>query len=507
MQSGASALKEQRLKQLMESCGQEVLKQIIGPFGLTPAMFEDKDGGNVTTQRNAEQGVFAKDSEKLDRTKDYDYSAAKSKKKSDAVHNESMNSQEFVDTYTGNRESTKRSNENGKLVMNAELDHTVPIAEIHADGGWMKDKVGRDELSSIEENLNYTTHKTNRRKGAKTPEDALSSENGFDKNLVEPLTEKARVAIDEKLPSTSERIKYHSGELLTTGAEQAGLNALRQAFGVLLHEFANGSFIEIKVLLVNKNDEQNLIDQLIESLKRVMYRVIDKLKVALDALLQGGAQGFISNVLTFLINNLITTAKKFVTIIREGMQGLWQAIKLILNPPADMPAIEAARQATKIIAAVVTTGLGMMLDESVKVFIATIPLLLPIADILSTALTAIITGVISALVVYGLDRIFDWLSSTGTELLQAYEENADSQANVVVQMQEWLELQFNQSRQYEVCALKYQQVHKTYSTADARLAAASLSTGQSITNRNAVIDSFAIQLERQKLLSTALGSL
>ncbi|MGB4117662.1 MAG: hypothetical protein WBK51_14070 [Polaromonas sp.] len=505
--TNASALKEQRLQQLMESCGQEVLKQIVGPFGLTPAMFEDKDGGNVTTQRNAEQGVYAKDSEKLDRRKDYDYSLAKSKKKSDAVRDGNMNSQEFVDSYTDKLESTKRLDKNGKLVMNAELDHTVPIAEIHAEGGWMKDKLGRDELSSIEENLNYTTYKANRRKGAKAPEDALSSENGFDKNLVEPLTEKARVAIDEKLPTTSERIKYHGGELLTTGAEQAGLNALRQAFGVLLHEFANGSFVEIKVLLVNKDDDQNLIDQLIESLKRVMHRVVNKLKSALDALVQGGAQGFISNVLTFLINNLITTAKKFVTIVREGMQGLWQAIKLMLNPPEGMPGIEVARQAMKIIATVVTTGLGLMLEESVKGFILTIPLLLPIADILSAALTAIITGVVSALVVYGLDTLFDWLSSSDTESLQAYEENANLQMNIVVQMQEWLELQFNQSRQYEVCELEYQQINKSYSTADARLTAASRSAGESSTNRNAVIDSFTTQLERQKLLSAALGSL
>ena len=113
------------------------------------------------------------------------------------------------------------------------------------------------------------------------------------------------------------------------------------------------------MLLKERNNEQNLIDQLIVSLKRVMNRIIKKLKAALEAALQGGVQGFINNLLTFLINNLITTSKKIVTIIRESLQSLWKAIKLMVNPPEGMSALEITQQVTKIIAAVVTTGLGM----------------------------------------------------------------------------------------------------------------------------------------------------
>src|SRR5690554_4458650 len=56
-----TALRDERLQNLMESCQQEVLRQIIGPFGLTPAMFDDKDGGNVTTLHNFNQGITATD--------------------------------------------------------------------------------------------------------------------------------------------------------------------------------------------------------------------------------------------------------------------------------------------------------------------------------------------------------------------------------------------------------------------------------------------------------------
>ena len=501
-----SDLREKRLTQLMESCQQEILRQITGPFGLTPAMFDDKVGGNVTTQHNAEKGIFAREFEEFERL-DYDYSAAKREKMREAVQSSTMNSQEFVDQYSGNNEPTKRINGNGKVVMNAELDHFVPVKDIHGQGGWMNDKKGRKELSSVRENLHYTTHKTNRSKSDKAPEEALSVENGFNKERIDSLVGKTQAAIDEHLPTTSERINYHGKELLSTGAKDAGKNALRQAFGVLLYEFVNGSFVEIKVLMKDRHGEQNLIDLLIESLKRVMQRVLNKLKAALEALLHGGVQGFISNFFIFLINNLITTAKKFVTVIREGMQGLWQAIKLMCNPPKDMPAMEIARQVTKIIAAVVTTGLGMLMEESVKGFIASIPVLAPIADVLSTALTAIITGVVGALVVYGLDRIFDWLSSTGTELMQAYEANLEAQAGVVIRMQEWLLLQFQNSRQYEVCAVEYQQINEIYSIASIQMEAATLNAGASARIRSSMMDTIEAQLERKKRLDDVLKSL
>lgn len=75
-----SQLREQRLQELLNSCQQQVLQQVIGPFGLTPAMFEDKAGGNVTTQHNADQGIFAKGTEEYGRDADYDYTQAKKDK-------------------------------------------------------------------------------------------------------------------------------------------------------------------------------------------------------------------------------------------------------------------------------------------------------------------------------------------------------------------------------------------------------------------------------------------
>ena len=498
-----TALRDERLQQLIESCQQEVLRQIIGPFGLTPAMFDDETGGNVTTPHNAKQGIFAKESEEFVRT-DYDYAAAKSKRMRESVQNGSMNSQEFKDNYTGNIEPTRRTSSDGKQAMNAELDHTIPVKEIHVQGGWMRDKTGRTNLSSIKENLNYTTRKTNRAKSDKLPHEALSEENGFDQNRIDPIVNKAKEAVEDGLPSTIDRLKYHSKELAKEGAKEGGKNALRQALGVVLHEFVNGSFIEIKALLKDCHNERNLIDRLIKSLKRVMNRVINKLKAALEAAIQGGVQGLISNLLTFLINNLITTSAKLVTIIRESMHSLWKAIKMMVKPPEGMSPMEVTREATKIIAVVVTTGLGLAMEESVKGFIMTVPVLVPIADVLAAGLTAIMTGITGALIVYGIDRLFDWLSSTGTELLAAQEENAEAQMLVVGRLQTWLSLQYDNSRLYEGCAIGYRQIQESYAGIGSDIRAASDAADASIKDGRSMIEDVESQIDRTKRLGNAL---
>jgi hypothetical protein len=501
-----SALRDERLQQLMDSCQEEILKQIIGPFGLTPAMFDDKTGGNVTTDLNARKGIFAKASEELGRS-DYNYQAAKTEIKRDAVKSEQMNSQVFVDAYSGQEAPTKRTTSSGKVVMNAELDHLVSVKEIHADGGWMRDKQGRKTLSSVKENLHYTTHETNRAKGCKTPEEALSAEVGFDQERIAPMVQKAREAIEEKLPTTGERVRYHGEELLFRGAAEATKNALRQSLGILLHEFVSGSFHEIRILLKDRDSEKSLVDRLYESLKRVMQNVAGKLRAAMGALVDGGIQGFISNLLTFLINNLITTSKKIVTLIRESMRGVWQAIKLVLSPPEGMPAIEVAREAMKIIAAVVTTGLGMLLEESMKGFILSFPVLAPIADSLALGVTSIMTGIAGAMVVYSIDRLFDWLSASDTELLQAQEDNAQAQATIVARLQQAISLQFDTSRMYEVAANDYQQLRAVYSQASFQIEVATIDAKAAVASRNVVALTFEEKIALQRRVIDELDSL
>lgn len=371
----------------------------------------------------------------------------------------------------------------------------------------MKDKDGRDKLSSIDENLNYTTHQANRSKSAKSPEDALSEEKGYDQTRIKPIVEKAREAIDKELPSTSDRLKYHSEELAKEGGAEAATNALRQALGVLLHEFVNGSFVELKLLLKDRDSAESFIDRLIVSLKRVTERVIENGRQVLDAVVHGGVQGFASNLLTFMINNLVTTSKKVVSMIRESMRSLWRAIKLIINPPENITPLELMREVSKIIAGVVTMGVGMLMEESVKGFIMSIPLLAPLAEGLAAALTAIMTGISGALVIYGIDRLFDWLGSKGTELLGAQEAHLDAQAAIVERLQAQLASQFESSRLFDDCAAENRRIQGLYANSAFHMEGANIEAGHSVFARAAVIEKLESNMELAKRFQAALKSI
>lgn len=114
-----------------------------------------------------------------------------------------------------------------------------------------------------------------------------------------------------------------------------------------------------------------------------------------------------SNLLTFLLNNFLSTAKRFVTMIREGLLGLFRAFKMIFFPPAHMTAQQALQEGLKMLTAVIVTSVGMLLNESIATFMATVPFLKPFADMLTPVLIGIATGLLSAFLSYQIDTFFD----------------------------------------------------------------------------------------------------
>jgi uncharacterized membrane protein (DUF106 family) len=83
------------------------------------------------------------------------------------------------------------------------------------------------------------------------------------------------------------------------------------------------------------------------------------------------------------------------------------------------------------------------------------PILAPIIEIVSPALTALLTGIGTALVIYSLDRFFDWLSSTGTELLESFENNLSAMKDNVQHMANWIQGQYQSSQNYAAISNGY----------------------------------------------------
>jgi hypothetical protein len=495
----------------------EVLRQVIGPFGLTQAMFQDVDGGAVTTIHNYEKGITASGEDQARFQADQGH-------KNGPVDRSAYNadlparrkemfqqSEPIISAYTGH-ELPRDGQTHLDHVRSAKSIETDPRANLFMTPSQRVEMANNTaNLVPAESAINQSMQDRDKLEWAlderkKDPGKTNAESFGVDMELLKETKAVSDRHVNAALLKA--QIKKQGSELLKTGSQMAVKNALRQAFGVLLHAFVSGSFSELKAMLRDRDNEENLIDRLIAAFKRVMQRVMDKLKEAWHALLEGGAQGFLSNLLTYLINCLVTTSAKVVTIIREGMRGLWQAIKLMLNPPAGMPTLEVARAASKIIAAIVTTSIGMLLQESVKGFISSIPLLLPLADIIAPALTGIITGIITALVVYSLDRLFDWLSASDTELLQACEANAEAQAEIIARLHSWFQEQYRNSQLYAVAMGEYQRIHEQYAIVGCYVDSAVMAGEQTIRCQGAVLDLFEEQrnltLDLQKQLNESL---
>ncbi|SOE64468.1 hypothetical protein SAMN05446935_2473 [Burkholderia sp. YR290] len=474
-------LRERRIEELLESCRQQTLQQIIGPFGLTPAMFDDKTGGNVTTLHNFEKGVTAtqedaaaydawqhKQSNPIDRTA-YDMALPGKRKKM------FQQDEPIISAYTGDELPR-----DGRM----HLDHVNSVKSIETDSSanlFMSD-AERVEMANAPANLvpaeqaiNQSMQDKDKQAWAnserkKTPGQTNAESFGVDMELLEKTQQTADR--HRKIETLKAQARKQGAELASTCASEAGKNALRQAMGVLLHEFVNSSYVEVAAIVRSPAPTENLVDRIVDALKRTLKRVTAKLEHAFDALVSGGVQGVVSNLLTFIINNIVTTSAKIVTVIREGIKGLWRAIKIIFFPPKGLSTMEAAREATKIIAGVIATSVGLVFEQSVKGFLLSIPFLAPLAAYVAPVITGIVTGLMTALTVYAIDRLFDWLSQTGTEQLEAQIDTLETDAALAGQLATFIEQQYQHSQRYQEMLACYEAMAEDLLHAEQHLQAA-----------------------------------
>lgn len=438
-------LKQQRLQKLFNDCQQQVISQIIGPFGLSMAMFEDKNGGNVTTLHNFKR----EDSDYLATESDKKLHAQSKKKYNEVVRSEyEVKTQEQAkaagfktweelrqekirqgkDDYTNRAVSAdgKVEFKDGRTV-GVDLDHVVSVKEIHSNskmhlalgqdtGGSEADVTRIREVVNSSENLALTNASANRSKGEKdlkkwseeTRKDGSTNTENFD--LDENLVEKKYKVAKQYINDTANKalLKKQATELLQTGGAQAVQMGMRQALGLLLTELVNGLFNEFKVLIKQGVEAgKTLFEEISQRLSRIIESVVKKIPDAVGQMFQGGVSGFMSNLLTFLINNFLSTAKRFVTLIREGLLGLYRAFKMIFFPPKHMTDDQALQEGLKILTTVVITSVGLLLNETIAAFMATVPFLKPFADQVTPVLIGIITGLLSAFLAYHIDCMFD----------------------------------------------------------------------------------------------------
>lgn len=401
---------------LLKSCRDSVTSSIVGPFGLgrlVAAM--DKEGGNVTTVHNADQGVYANEADgkryevNFDR-KDYEDGGLGPKRKT------LFQSQEKIyDAYKGT-ETPK----DGRT----HLDHVISAKEIH-DDKWLRlatESEQRDKIATRESNLVPTDSALNQSKSDRDLKEWMNSKRkdgttnaeyfGVDKRRAEAVYNEAKK--DYRVQKTVAVAKHFGKELGVTGAQEGAKMGLQQSFGLLLTEFFSASFDEISDAyrhgFRDSLSNQSFFEALKQRLSRIVKRVTSRWKDAVAAFKEGAISGFLSNLVTMLINTLVTTGKRIVRVIREGLMSIMKALKMALFPPEGMSPAEAADAALKLLATGVTVSLGILAEEAVEkavtVFFNTnLPILAPYAGTVSAVFVGAMTGIASALLVYGLDKL------------------------------------------------------------------------------------------------------
>lgn len=407
---------EHQLNLLLENCRNSVLNSVIGPFGVgTIVAGLDKKGGNVTTVHNAKQDIYAKSVDKYCRD---DYAGSAYEKAHDQYKDGKIleNSQMVQDEYTGNYLDHSQ----------VECDHIKPTKKYHQEGGFMQDRETREKFGSDPGNFAMTSRRGNRSlqdKNKKEWQEKIATDGSgrtnkevhdHDNRRVNAAIERGNKTAEKYAPIMTEKATYYGKCAAITGVQEAGRMGCQQAIGLLLTEFFSATFDEISdsynTGFRDSLKNNTFFEALRTRLTRICERIAVRWKDAATVFFQGAISGFLSNLVTMLINMLITTAKRIVRVIREGFMSIIKALKMALFPPEEMTAAEASDAALKLLATGITVSLGIlaeeMVEKSISMFLsANIPPLAPLASTMSTVFVGVMTGIVSAILVYGLDKL------------------------------------------------------------------------------------------------------
>ena len=458
---------EQRIDQLIDECTKTALQQIIGPFGLSAAMFNDRDGGAVDTIHNAKQGIMTDELKSdYENRGEYDSNAAHDGSYAYSKRKKELNDQKNEGTL---------KNAYSNTVFDADdvtaLDHVMAAKEIHDDRARVLAELDTADLANIEENLQMTGFSLNSAMGEKSMEkfiqyieetkderrariaelegketltekesnelNKLQQQEDFDPEIARKLDKQARKAIEKaeskayyKFIKKDKNGKIHLSKFaknqLTASGKEAARNAIRAALGELLVVLVNQTFLEVKAFIKErKQATENIFVEIQNRLKRVVARVLAKLKQwkeNLNNIAEGFISGFCSSLVTTLINVFATTAKRFVRAIREGIFSLIKAFKILFFRPAEMTEEEAMKTVIKLISGVAVTTLGIAAETAINTFIQSVPLVGQFASIITPAVMGLLTGIAVALISYYVDMAFHFAKmreETFKELLNA----------------------------------------------------------------------------------------
>jgi hypothetical protein len=381
-----------RRDQLIIQARRGVLQTIATPFGLGAVIGHlDFDGGNVLTLRNARQGGDGL----AEQSKLKDFQRRQADRRYDTTSEQreaALRRAGGVDEYTG-----------APLAGRPEVDHVVSCKELKDRGhlDFYLSKSGAHAAATHPDNLRVTSRSNNASKGSK-PMSEWSRE-GVDPARTRAADRTARRRVLREVAPAA--VLDRGGQILKTGGAEAAKMGLQQALGLLLAEAVSACFDELGALLASPGERgpRALVRALAERCRRVLRRVVARWSDACQALKDGAISGFLSNLVTWLLNLVVRTGRRVVRAIREGVFGLGRAARVVWRSEAETRA-EALHEATKLLVASGVVISGVLLEESLEKVLLGTPLA-PLAPAISATATGLLTGLAAVLASWLLDRM------------------------------------------------------------------------------------------------------
>lgn len=192
-----------------------------------------------------------------------------------------------------------------------------------------------------------------------------------------------------------------------TDIQNIAKGGLKSAVAIVMIEVVRALFFELRATFKNFGNES--LKDIFKRLKERAKIVFENIKVNFKGIFEGSIEqsigAFLSNLALFVINIFYTTAKRLASLIRAGFGSLIRAIKILANPPANMPKEDVAFEAAKVFVAGIITALNFLFAEGIDKLIKTIcPFLAPISEPVSITMSALIGGILSTVALYYLDK-------------------------------------------------------------------------------------------------------
>ena len=371
-----------------------------------------------------------------------------------------MKDKRYTDANNAMKERQKNGNlkdeYTGKTIKineKANLDHVIPRKQIF-ENPWRKiADIETSDLANKAENLAGTNESLNKSKGAKSNSEYIKKREAREKNLKEQV-ERANKKIDKMNISDAEKrnLKAENNKRLNDKlaadskkmlksektakkainkdiakkasvrmANKAGKDAIKAMFIATLF----GMLKEIMNALVRYfKAKKHSFDSFIEEMKKALHSFFGKIRDFIKV----GVDSFVGSIVGEIIGVFNQKLQKLPNLFKQLFGSIRESISYLSNPENQSHSIEIKiAHISKIITSALVGVGAMFLGEYFEQFLNKIPgmtfeikLLGTIANILGMFLASLLTGILGAIIINGIDQFIS---------RKLIEENQKKQAN------------------------------------------------------------------------------